>query len=49
MKQIFHEVVIKTKEPGLYDFTEKTKNFVNKNKLLNGILNLNILLRLSIL
>ena len=43
MKQIFHEIIIKTDGPGLYDFTEQTQDFVNKNKLLNGILNLNIL------
>ena len=43
MKQFFHELVIKTKGSGLYDFTEQTKNFVHKNKLLNGILNINIL------
>tara|TARA_B100001996_G_scaffold376661_1_gene358201 strand:- start:641 stop:1060 length:420 start_codon:yes stop_codon:yes gene_type:complete len=43
MKQIFDEVVLKTKGPGLYDFTKQTKNFVNNNKLSNGILNLNIL------
>ena len=43
MKQSFHEVVLKTNGLGLYDFTEQTKNFVNNNKLLNGILNLNIL------
>ena len=43
MKQIFHEVIIETHGPGLYDFTEQTQDFVNKNKLLNGILNLNIL------
>ena len=43
MKQIFHEVIVKTKGSGLYDFTEETKNFINKNKLSNGILNLNIL------
>ena len=43
MKQFFHEVIIKTNGSGLYDFTEQTKHFVNKNKLLNGILNLNIL------
>ena len=43
MKQFFHEVIIKTNGSGLYDFTEQTKDFVNKNKLLNGILNLNIL------
>ena len=43
MKQIFNEIIIETNGPGLYDFTEQTKDFVNKNKLLNGILNLNIL------
>jgi len=43
MKQIFHEIIIETNGPGLYDFTEQTKDFVHKNKLLNGILNLNIL------
>ena len=43
MKQIFHELVIKTNGSGLYDFTEKAQDFVNKNKLLNGVLNLNIL------
>ena len=43
MKQIFHEVILNTKGLGLYDFTEQTKSFVNKNKLMNGILNINIL------
>ena len=43
MKQFFHEVVLKTKGMGLYDFTDLTKVFVHKNKLLNGILNINIL------
>ena len=43
MNQIFHEIIIETNGPGLYDFTVQTKDFVNKNKLLNGILNLNIL------
>ena len=43
MKQIFHEAVVKTKGSGLYDVTEEIKNFISKNKLLNGILNLNIL------
>ena len=43
MKQIFKEIIIETNGPGLYDFTEQTQDFVNKNKLLNGILNLNIL------
>ena len=43
MKQIFHEVIIKTKGSGLYDFTDQTHDFVKKNKLTNGILNINIL------
>ena len=43
MKQIFDKITLKTKGPGLYDFTQQTKNFVNKNKLSDGILNLNIL------
>jgi len=43
MKQFFHEVVLKTKGTGLYDFTGHTKDFVNNNKLLNGILNINVL------
>ena len=43
MKQIFHEIKINTKGQGLYDFTKLTESFVNKNKLMNGILNINIL------
>ena len=43
MKQIFHEVIIKTNGSGLYDFTDQTHDFVKKNKLTNGILNINIL------
>mgnify|MGYP001308607731 FL=1 len=43
MKQFFYELVLKTKGLGLYDFTEQAKKFVDKNKLSNGILNLNIL------
>ena len=43
MEQIFHEIVLNTKGSGLYDFTKQTNSFVNKNKLLNGILNINIL------
>ena len=43
MKQIFHEIVLNTKGSGLYDFTKQTQDFVNKNKLFNGILNINIL------
>ena len=43
MKQIFHEVILKTKGSGLYDFTDQAHDFVNINKLANGILNINIL------
>ena len=43
MKQIFHEIIIKSNGPGLYDFTNQSRDFVNKNKLFNGILNINIL------
>ena len=32
MKQFFHEVIIKTNGSGLYNFTEQTQDFVNKNK-----------------
>ena len=43
MKQIFDEAVINTKGSGLYDFTDQVHYFVKKNKLINGILNINIL------
>ena len=43
MKQIFDEAVINTKGSGLYDFTDQIHYFVKKNKLIDGILNINIL------
>ena len=43
MKQIFDETIINTKGSGLYDFTDQIHYFVKKNKLINGILNINIL------
>ena len=43
MKQIFDVEVINTKGSGLYDFTNQIHYFVKKNKLINGILNINIL------
>jgi secondary thiamine-phosphate synthase enzyme len=43
MKQVFHKIILKTQGSGLYDFTDQTQNFINKNKLFNGILNINIL------
>ena len=43
MKQIFYEMILKTKGSGLYVFTKQTQEFINKNKVVNGILNINIL------
>ena len=43
MKQIFQEIKIKTKGQGLYDFTDQTLNWLKKQKMNNGILNINIL------
>ena len=36
-------MILKTKGTGLYVFTEQTQEFINKNKVVNGILNINIL------
>ncbi len=41
--QFFYELSIKTKGPGLYDFTKKTNDWLINQKINNGILNLNIL------
>ncbi len=43
MDQIFHEIKINTEGQGLYDFTDKTISWIKKQKISNGILNLNIL------
>ncbi len=43
MKQLFHEIKINTKGQGLYDFTNQTVSWLNKKKINNGILNINIL------
>ena len=43
MDQIFHEIKINTKGQGLYDFTNETVSWLNKQKINNGILNINIL------
>ena len=41
--QVFFELIVKTKGQGLYDFTKETIDWVKKQKIHNGILNLNIL------
>ena len=43
MNQIFQEIKIITNGQGLYNFTEKTTSWLNKQKIINGILNINIL------
>ena len=43
MKQFFHEIIINTEGSGLYDFTNQAHDFIKNNKLINGILNINIL------
>jgi len=43
MQQIFHKIIISTKGQGLYDFTNETVSWLNKQKINNGILNINIL------
>ena len=41
--QIFYELIVKTEGQGLYDFTKETIDWVKKQKIDSGILNLNIL------
>ena len=41
--QVFYELIVKTKGQGLYDFTKETIDWIKKQKIHNGILNLNIL------
>ena len=43
MKQVFFEITMETKGQGLYNFTDKTLDWLNKQKINNGILNINIL------
>ena len=43
MKQIFSEIIMETKGQGLYNFTDKTLNWLDKQRINNGILNINIL------
>jgi len=43
MKQVFHEIKINTEGQGLYDFTNKTILWLKNQKIVNGILNINIL------
>ena len=38
MKQIFHEIVLKTKGTGLYVFTDQTQEFVNNQSAINNLI-----------
>ena len=42
MKQIFFDLVISTNGQKLYEITDQISDWIKKNKLKNGILNLNI-------
>ena len=43
MKQLFHEIKIRTNGQGFYDFTDKTLSWLSKEKVSNGLLSINIL------
>ena len=43
MQQVFEEIIVKTNGQGFYNFTENTLDWINKLKIENGILNINIL------
>ena len=43
MQQVFEEIKVKTKGQGFYNFTENTLDWIDKQKIKNGILNINIL------
>ena len=43
MQQIFDEITIKTNGQGFYNFTENTLDWLSKQRIKNGILNINIL------
>ena len=43
MQQTFHEITLKTNGQGFYDFTDKTLDWLNKQEIKNGILNITIM------
>ena len=43
MQQVFKEIKINTEGQGFYNFTENTLDWINKQKIESGILNINIL------
>ena len=43
MQQVFEEIKVKTNGQGLYNFTESTLEWLDRQKIQNGILNINIM------
>ena len=43
MQQIFEEIKVKTNGQGLYNFTQRTLEWLDNQKIKNGILNINIM------
>ena len=43
MQQVFEEIKVKTNGQGFYNFTQRTLEWLNNQKIKNGILNINIL------
>ncbi len=43
MQQVFEEIKVKTNGQGFYNFTENTLEWLGKQKIQNGILNINIM------
>ena len=43
MQQFFHDIILNTNGRGFYNFTNETLDWIDKQKISNGILNVNIL------
>ena len=43
MRQFFHDIILNTNGRGFYNFTNETLKWIDKQKISNGILNVNIL------
>ena len=43
MQQFFEEIKVKTNGQGFYNFTQRTLEWLNNQKIKNGILNINIM------
>ena len=43
MQHVFEEIKVKTNGQGFYNFTQRTLEWINNQKIKNGILNINIM------